>query len=101
MKKIFIQFLLLFSLCFNIAHASIIAIEDDCHHESAHEYVAEQSHDTECGDLCDMHHLFHFIAILDTSIFSLHTIHAQETLAHQNTYYISPFPETSIKPPIA
>jgi len=97
----FIQFLLLFSLCFNIAHASIIAIEDDCHHESAHEYVEEQSHDTKCGDLCDMHHLFHFMAILDISILSLNPIHEQDKLAHKNTCYTPPFQETNIKPPIA
>ena len=101
MKKKFIQLLLLFSLFFNVAHASLIAIEDECHHETAHEYVLEQSQSSECGDLCDMHHFFHFMAILDSPVLSLNTIHAQDKLTHQNTYYTPPFQKTNIKPPIA
>lgn len=82
-------------------HATIIAIEDDCHHESAHEYVAEQSASTECGDLCDMHHLFHFIAIVDTAnLLPLHVKisekYMQIVLAHT-----PPYKQTTIKPPIA
>lgn len=101
MKKKFIQLLLLFSLFFNVAHASIIAIEDECHHETAHEYVLEQSQSAECGDLCDMHHFFHFMAILDTLNSTWHTDYAQEVLIHKSNRYTSPFPETIIKPPIA
>jgi len=101
LKKKFIQLLLLFSLFFNVAHASIIAIEDECHHETAHEYVLEQSQSAECGDLCDMHHCFHFMAILDTLNTTWNTDYAQEDLIHKNNRYTPPFPETIIKPPIA
>jgi len=101
LKCTLILFLLLFCLSFNIAHATVIAIEDDCHHESVHEYIQEQSHDTQCGDLCDMHHLFHFMAIVDTTMLQLSSIHIQEKLTHKNTYYTPPYQETTIKPPIA
>jgi len=100
-KKKIVQFLLLLSLFFGIAHASVIAIEDECHHETAHEYVLEQSQSTECGDLCDMHHFFHVIAILDMQSTIWNTDYVQESLIHKNNRYTPPVQETIIKPPIA
>jgi len=100
LKKNLIQFLLLFSLFFNIAHATVIALEDECHHESAHEYVAEQSSSTECGDLCDMHHLFHFMAILDNYSLNDDSVSRQEDFIQKVTFYSPPFPQRDIRPPI-
>ncbi len=100
-KKHVIQFLLLFSLFFNIAHASIIATEDTCHHETAYEYVAEQEHATDCGDLCELHHLFHFMAIISNVEIHFDTKYAKTLLTEKPTLYTPPFHETSIKPPIA
>ncbi len=101
LKKHVIHFLLLFSLFFNIAHASIIATEDSCQHESAHEYVAEQVHATDCGDLCELHHLFHFMAIISTVDIHFDAKNTKTLLTEKPTCYTPPFPETSIKPPIA
>ena len=101
MKKYFIQFLLLFSLFFNIAHATLISSEDECHHETAHEYVLEQTQSVECGDICDIHHLFHFMAILDTPIVAIESVFTRATLTHKATLYTPPFQQTNIKPPIA
>lgn len=100
MKKKFIQLLLLCSLFFNITHASIIAIEDECHQESVQEYVLEQSESTECGDLCDIHHYFHFVAILDTQSIIWNKSYVQESLIHKNNHYTLLFTKTIIKPPI-
>ena len=97
MKKKFIQLLLLCSLFLNIAHASIITIEDECQHES----VLEQSETAECGDLCDMHHLFHFIAIIATPLEPIETNFNKTALTHKSTRYTPPFLKTNIKPPIA
>jgi hypothetical protein len=101
LKKSFIQLLLLCSLFFNVAHASIIAVGDECHTESVHEYVLEQSTNSECGDLCDMHHLFHFMAIIDTPMLAIENNFIQLKLTHKTTLYTPPFKETNIKPPIA
>jgi len=101
MKKYFIQFLLLFSLFFNIAHATIIATEDTCHHETANEYVSEQSQATESGDLCELHHLFHFMAILSTDEIHFDAKQDKSLETEKPTLYTPPFQETSIKPPIA
>lgn len=96
-----IKIILLLSLLFNITHASMIAIEDDCHHESAHEYVMEQAQATECGDLCDMHHLFHFMAIINTSHIYFDTLTQQEKIMQSSTLYTPPFKKTTFRPPIA
>ena len=101
LKKTLLHFLLLFSLFFNIAHATVIAIEDDCHHESAHEYVAEQSASTECGDLCDMHHLFHFMAIVDTQFSLVNPTQHTLQLTHISVYKPSNFLKRNMRPPIA
>ena len=99
MKKKLVQFLLLFSLFFNIAHATVIAFEDDCHHES--EYVLDTHVDDDCGDLCDIHHLFHFMAIINTDNlnFDTSTLYTQPT--QKTALYMQPIQKTSIKPPIA
>ena len=101
LKKQMIHFLLLFSLFFNIAHASIIAEEDTCAHESAHEYVLEQTQSTNCGDLCDIHHLFHFMAIISHVDIHFDAKPTKTLLTEKPTLYTPPFKETSIKPPIA
>jgi len=100
-KKNFIQLILFFSLFFNISHATIIAIEDDCHHETVHEYVMEQTQKSDCGDLCEIHHAFHFLAILDTSDANFDINHYSINAVYSYTRYLSPFQEKSIKPPIA
>jgi len=101
LKKNFIQIVLLCALFFNVTHASLIALEDDCHHESVHEYVLEQSANTDCGDLCDMHHLFHFMAIIDTPMFTIENTFSQVKLTHKARLYTASFKQTNIKPPIA
>jgi len=101
MKKNFVHFLLLFSFFFNIAHASIIATEDTCQHETAHEYISEQAHATDCGDLCELHYLFHFMAIISTITIHFDVKHDKTLLAEKPTLYTPPFKKTSIKPPIA
>ena len=95
-----VKFLLLLSLLFNIVHASVIAMEDDCHHETVAEYIMEQNIDDECGDLCDMDHLFHFIAILNIADLDFDTATPNVQPTQRNVLYYPPFKETSTKPPI-
>ncbi len=101
MKRALVHILLLSALFFNITHATIIAIKDSCHHESVHEYILEQSQATECGDLCDMHHLFHFMAILKHETIEISEHQAVTKLTHTNRHYNASFQEANIKPPIA
>jgi len=96
-----INILLLLSLLFNIAHATIIAIEDDCHHETVHEYVLEQTQKTDCGDLCELHHLFHFMAIIVTPELDFNTVTYKDKITLKVLQYTPPSQKTNIKPPIA
>ncbi|MCD6212041.1 MAG: hypothetical protein J7J02_03570 [Sulfurovum sp.] len=95
-----IKLFLLLSLFFNIAHASVIAMEDDCHHNTVAEYLMEENIADECGDLCDMDHLFHFIAILNTPDLTFDTLAYKAQPAQKTTLYHPPFKENTTKPPI-
>ncbi len=95
-----IKFLLLLSLFFNIAHASIIALEDECHHDTVSEYMIEQNIDDQCANSCNMDHLFHFIAILDTLNIDFDISIHNEQPAQKITLYYPPFKKTTTKPPI-
>ena len=101
MKKKFIQLLLLCSLFFNIAHATVIAIEEDCHHDTVHEYLLDTHVDDDCGDLCELHHLFHFMAILDVSLVDFDNLGIITRFMQESVHYTPPFKQTTIKPPIA
>lgn len=101
MRSKLIHFLLLMALTFNIAHASIIASEDHCEHESISEYVLEQSSSQDCHDLCDIHHLFHMTAIITPLISFLDSMQFRETPKSELLTYHPPFHETENKPPIS
>ena len=85
---------------FNIAHASVIAMEDDCHHDTVAEYLMEQNIADECGDLCDMDHLFYFIAIPNIADLDFDTATPNVQPRQRNVLYYPPFKKTSTKPPI-
>ncbi len=101
MRLKFVRVLLLLSILFNISHASIIATQDHCASESVTEYVAEQTHDTGCGDLCDLHHMFHFTAII-TSYTPIVDSPKHRYLATSIAFcYYPPTKEKAYKPPIS
>jgi len=104
LKAFVIKLLLLLSLSFNISHAAFIALEDNhdtCHHPTVSDFAKQQTQSDECGDLCDMHHLFHFMAIIETPIVALDTLIITETPFISKTLYDTSIPKTDIKPPIA
>jgi len=100
-NKRFVHLLLLLSMIFSIAHASILSIEDHCLHESVSEYIVEQDSSVDCGDLCDLHHLFHFAAIIEPFLEVLGFVSDKGELFEETFSYTPPFYGTSYKPPIA
>lgn len=99
-----IQLFLLLSLCFNITHASVIAIADncdECENSSVISYVLEKVDTNTPSDLCTMHHLFHFMAIINHSNIIFDTTTQKDNFTEKLTRHTPPFQETSIKPPIA
>jgi len=100
MRSGFIQILLLFTMMFSITHASIIAIDDHCDHETMTEYVNEMTQSQDCDDLCDIHHLFHLTAIITSTLsFTDAPFHTEQPDTELLSYH-PPFKITSIKPPI-
>ena len=99
-----IKLLLLLSLSFNIAHAAIIAIVDDCtecHNNTLYDYMYETNVDTDSADLCTMDHCFHFTAIIGASDINFDDPSCIEQPTQRSAFYSPPPKETSIKPPIA
>ena len=105
MKSLIVKLLLLLSLSFNISHAAFITAEDDhnqCHHDTVAAFVLEQFADADnCGDLCEIHHFFHFMAIIETPVVAFDTHIMTETPSVSKTLYDTSIPQTDIKPPIA
>ena len=101
MRNRLLHMILLLSLFFNIAHATIITIEEHCIQESVSEYIAEPDHNAQCSDLCDYHHLFHFTAILSAAIEVPDTSFPCEQPDTKELVWYPPFGETANKPPIA
>jgi len=103
MKATIVKLILLLSLSFNITHAAFIAVEDDhlqCHHATVVDFVLEQNSSDDCGDLCKMHHLFHFMAILDEPLSAWEVPVLQDAPQTETTAYTPPFESTEYKPPI-
>ena len=88
-------------MAFSIAHASILADMDHCTHECVSEFIVEQDQSTQCGDLCDLHHLFHLSAIVETSSLGFDRVDSIRLSALISFNYYPPFKETAYKPPIA
>jgi len=100
-KNKVLKLFVLLAIFFNIAHATVIASEEHCAHESVHEYIQEIEQPTECDDLCHFHHLFHFSAIITPAIQCLPAAQYKEQPDTKLLAYHPPFGKTENKPPIA
>ncbi len=92
---------LLVSFFLNIAHASVISLTQSCDHETVCEYVVEMEEGADCGDLCDMHHLFHFSAIPATPAPIIPKLDCTAPIDYIVDPYLPPLSEPSYRPPIA
>jgi len=81
-------------------HASIIAVEEQHQHETVHNYILEHSQNLEYGDICDIHHLFHWVAILPTHFNELSLKLKNQKLILIAVDYTPPFSTKEKKPPI-
>ncbi len=102
MKTTIVKILLLLSLSFNIVHATFIAAADDragCRHTTAVDFVLDQHDDENCGDLCKLHHYFHFVAILDAVVPALQAPSFSHTPQTAPKTYIPPYNSAAFKPP--
>ena len=100
MRRRAVSILLLMSLFLNIAHAAVISYADSCNHEKVCEYVMEVDNGSDCGDLCEIHHMFHLnaITIYSTPIISDHSCSVK--IEYYREYYDSLSMYRSFRPPI-
>jgi len=78
----------------------VLATQEHCDHKSVAEYSMEQNQDSNCGDICDLHHMFHLSAIITSSnsIVEKHNYNYLST--HIEFHYYPPSKEKAYKPPI-
>jgi hypothetical protein len=100
LKLKIIEIALLFSIFFNISHASVLATQEHCEHKSVAEYSMEQNQDSNCGDICDVHHMFHLSAIIISYSSIVKKDKYNNLSTHIEFYYYPPSKEKAYKPPI-
>jgi len=99
--RVLIAKLLLFSLMTSVLHAFFLNHHhDDGTCETVQAFVMEMEHGSDCGDLCEMHHMFHFSAIPTAAVVAVAFCGriAPETRIHDFTPLYNPKP--SFRPPI-
>jgi hypothetical protein len=86
---------------FNISHASLIAFVESCEHEHVEVTHLELEQEEACDDLCDIHHLFHFSAIIIERDMVLNEDRKYLLPTSKHTFFPPLYNEMMIKPPIS
>ncbi len=92
--------MLLFAIFVNIAHAAFIYSFQSCEHETVCEYVVEIEEGSDCGDLCDIHHMFHLSAIPVDCDTHIPFISGNMEIDYTNRHYKHPPADPDYRPPI-
>ena len=92
--------LLLFSFSFSIVHAFVIEA-NEIEHCSVQEYVQEFSQSNDCGDVCDIHHMFHMSYITVNALSPMEFDTLSFTPIYSPRFYIGHNPPSTFRPPIA
>ncbi len=100
MPKRAVTVMLLFAIFVNIAHAAFIYSLQSCDHETVCEYVMEIEQGSYCGDLCDIHHMFHLSAIPAECGMSIPTLSGATLIDYTNRHYRYPPADPDYRPPI-
>ena len=96
-----IIFSLLFVLSFSIMHDTVIdMLETDDRVTVAH-YVNLDTTMQECGDIHEVHSMFHFVGVMTPHKSLLLQFQKEIIFPHNLLQYTLPHKETSYKPPIA
>lgn len=99
-KNTFWTVLLLLSFSFSMVHAFVIEA-NEVDHCTAQEYVQEFSQSNNCGDLCDLRHMFYqSFTIVNTTILFDYNDHSDTPVYIEKNYLFQLNP-LSFRPPIA
>ena len=96
-----IIFVVLFMLSFTVMHDTVIHIVQTNENTSVSHYVSAEIAAQECGDIHEVHNMFHFIGLIMPYKSSVVLLQKEKTLSHDLLQYTLPYKETSYKPPIA
>lgn len=99
-KHNFWTILLLISFSFSIAHAFVIE-SNEVSHCTIQEYVQEFSQSNDCGDLCDIRHMFHISFILPDNSLIIQFDNRLIPYPYFHQDYKGNFSFSSFRPPIA
>ena len=99
-KHNFWTILLLLAFSFSIAHAFVIEA-NEADHCSVQEYVQEFSQSNDCGDVCEIHHMFHMSYITVDTNFSIDFETVKLTPIYNANHYNGSYTSYSFRPPIA
>jgi len=94
-------FVVLFMLTFTIMHDSVISLMQKSDHSSVSHYVSTDVASQECGDIHEVHSMFHFVGLIMPYKSTFVQLQKEKTLSHYLLQYTLPHKETSYKPPIA
>ena len=99
-----LKILLLFSIFFNTMHLSYLSLDhqESCKHtQENHSFTQLTIENDKCGDLCHMHHLCCFHAIMPFNSIVFEDIVHYPKITAKKIYYSSTFQKTLTKPPIS
>ena len=96
-----IIFFLLFMLSFSVMHDTALNMLEADERVTVAHYVNLDATAQECGDIHEMHSMFHFVGVMTPYQSSLLQFQKEKTLSHNLLRYTLPHKETSYKPPIA
>ncbi len=90
--------LLVFAFSFSIAHEYVYTLIDE-EHCTVQEYVHELSASSDHGDICDIHHQYHHLFVLDINIpSSIDLSKMMDTFSYQDKK-LSPIIQQPYRPP--
>ncbi len=94
-------FIVLFMLSFTVMHDTVINIVQPNENISASHYVSTEIDAQECGDIHEVHSMFHFVGLIMPYKSAVVLLQKEKTLTHNLLQYTLLHKETSYKPPIA
>ncbi|MEA3455379.1 MAG: hypothetical protein U9R26_02620 [Campylobacterota bacterium] len=95
-----IIFFLLFILSFSVMHDTVIDMLETNDSVPVMHYVDHGATAQECGDIHEMHSMFHFVGVMISHKNSIPQFQKERTLSHNLLQYTLLHKETSYKPPI-
>jgi len=95
-----IIFVVLFMLTFTVMHDTVMNIVVKNDHMSISHYVSMDVPSQECGDIHEVHSMFHFVGLILSHKSTFVLLQKEKMLSQYLLQYTLPHKETSYKPPI-